>query len=282
MSRAAERAGGLVRRILAEPLTQFLIIGLVIFLAAATLKRAERPVLRLDSQELGQLAAYWEAQTQRPPTKAELDGLIRERIDEEILAQEARRLGLDQGDMIIRRRLAQKMAFASEDTAVGPEPTEAQLQGFYAAHQADYRSPAHVALRHVFFSEDRTTGDPQQAAAAALATLKQGHSAPGDPSVLPLSYADVSLDDLSRDYGQGFAGAVATAAPGTWQGPVKSAYGWHLVRVEARHPAAVAPFDQVRTEVRDAYLADRRHAANEAYLAKLRKRYRITIAGPAS
>jgi peptidyl-prolyl cis-trans isomerase C len=282
MSRAASRAGGLARGILAEPLTQFLIIGVVIFFGATALKRAERPVLRLDSQELGQLAAYWEAQTERAPTKAELDGLIRERIDEEILAQEAMRLGLDKGDMIIRRRLAQKMAFASEDTAVGPEPSEAQLRAYYAAHQGEYRAPARVAMRHVFFSEDRTSGDPQQAAAQALASLQHDRPASGDPSVLPLTYADVSLDDLARDYGSDFARTVAAAAPGSWQGPVRSAYGWHAVRVDTRHAAAVAPFERVQAEVREALLADRRKAANAAYLAKLRKRYRITVAGSAS
>jgi peptidyl-prolyl cis-trans isomerase C len=282
MSRAADRTGSLARRFLAEPLTHFLIIGLVIFAGVLLLKRTERPVLRLDSRELGQLAAYWEAQTQRPPSKVELDGLIRERIDEEILAQEAMRLGLDKGDMIIRRRLAQKMAFASEDTAVGPEPSEAQLRAFYDAHPADYRSPARVALRHVFFSEDRTGGDPRQAAGTALTMLAEGRAVGGDPSVLPLTYANVSLDDLARDYGPEFARAVATAPTGTWQGPVRSAYGWHAVKVEGRHPAAVAPFEQVRAEVRDALLADRRAAANAAYLAKLRKRYKITVAGAAS
>ena len=106
---AAPRKGarGLVGRILREPLVHFLAIGAVIFVSAVVLKQVQRPVVRIDAAELDQLGAYWEQQMQRPPTKAELRGIISERIDEEILAQEARRQGLDKDDIIVRRRLAQ-------------------------------------------------------------------------------------------------------------------------------------------------------------------------------
>src|SRR5437763_15543347 len=117
MSSDVERPQTWWRRVAREPLVRFLAIGLVLFAAMSAAKALQRPVVRIDAAELNQLAAYWEAQSQRPPTKAELAGIIQDRIDEELLAREALRLGLDKNDMIIRRRLAQKVSFATDDMA---------------------------------------------------------------------------------------------------------------------------------------------------------------------
>ncbi|MBL8556574.1 MAG: peptidyl-prolyl cis-trans isomerase [Phenylobacterium sp.] len=266
-------------RVLREPLVQFLALGALLFAAIAFANHLKRPVVRIDAAEIEQLATYWELQSQRPPTRAELSALIQERVDEELLAREAIRLGLDKDDMIVRRRLAQKMAFASEDIAAIPEPDEKTLQAYYDAHRDRYATPGRVAMRHLFFSRDRTGETPQAAAAAALARLEAGGTAGSDPSLLPLTYADVAETDLDRDYGPQFAAAVHGAAEGAWVGPVPSAYGLHLIRVERRLPPVFPPLAQVRDEVRAAWLAERRQDENRAFRTSLRKRYKVEIAG---
>ena len=102
-------------------------------------------------------AKFWETQAQRRPTAEELQVLIDERIDEEVLAREAVRLGLDRDDVIVRRRLAQKMAFVSDDLAVVAEPSEAELREYFDAHRESYTTPDLYALRHVYFNPDRHT-----------------------------------------------------------------------------------------------------------------------------
>lgn len=268
-----------LRRLVREPLLHFLLIGAVLFVGISFAKDLNRPAVRIDAQELEQLASYWEMQTQRPPTRAELASIIHERVDEELLAREAVRLGLDKGDMIVRRRLAQKMAFASEDLAMVPEPNAGTLQAFYDKTKDRYASPARLALRHLFFSADRTGVSPQAAAEAALAELKVGRPATGDPSMLPQTYADVAVTDLMRDYGEPFVVAALKAGEGVWVGPVVSPYGVHLIRVEKRLAPVIPPLAEVRTEVRAAWLAERRAAANRAFLDRLRKRYKVEIAG---
>jgi hypothetical protein len=267
-----------IRRLAREPLVHFLLIGALLFAGLSIVKDLRRPSVRIEAAEINQLAAYWELQMQRAPTKAELAGLIQDRVDEEILAREAIRLGLDKDDMIVRRRLAQKMAFASEDLAAA-EPTDAELRAYYAANAGRYATPARLALTHVFFSRDRTGVRPELAAAEALAGARKGEAVTGDPSLLPLTYADVSLDDLARDYGPAFVQAARTAPPGQWTGPVVSPYGVHVLRVDTRFAPKTPDFGSVRGEVRDAWLADRRQAANQAFLRKLRERYRVRIAG---
>jgi parvulin-like peptidyl-prolyl isomerase len=271
-----------LRRLLSEPLVHFLLIGAVLFAGMSLLKAAHRPVVTIAAADLEQLAGYWELQTGRRPTKAELQGIIGERIDEELLAREALRLGLDKDDMIIRRRLAQKVAFASEDTTAIPEPSDADLRAWFARHRAAYASPGHIALRHVFFSGDRPAAEAQGAALKALHSLEESEAtAVGDPFLLPLTYADVSPRDLGRDYGTAFMRAAETAPVGRWVGPVPSAYGLHILKVESRRPPEPAAFETVRDLVGDDYLAERRKAANAQFLAGLRKRYRVVVEGAA-
>jgi hypothetical protein len=263
-----------------EPLVRFLLIGAVLFAGMQMIRAAQRPVVRIDASELNQLATYWEAQTQRPPTKAELAGIIGDRIDEELLAREALRLGLDKNDMIIRRRLAQKMGFATDD-AQAAEPTEPQLRAYYARTAERYAAPARVAFQQVFFSGDRPHGGAQMAAAQALERAEEGGRADptGDPFLFPLAYDDVNLPDLVRDYGTAFEKTLETAPIGTWTGPVLSPYGWHIVKVTARRAGAATSFEAVRDQVRDAYLSDRRESSRAAFMAGLRKRDRVVVAG---
>lgn len=271
--------GSRVRRFLREPLFHFMAIGVVLYAAIAGFSSLQKPTVRIDAQELEQLAAYWEMQTQRPPTRDELASIIQERVDEELLAREAIRLGLDKDDMIIRRRLAQKMSFASEDVAAIPEPDDKTLQAYYDKNRDRYATPARLALRHVYFSQDRIGVSPEVAANEALAKLKAGQPTGGDPALLPLVYADISVADIARDYGSAFTKAALEAPVQTWVGPVASPYGVHLVRIEARRAPETPPLALIRDDVRTAWMAERRQANNRAFRDDLRKAYEVEIAG---
>ena len=275
---AAWRAG--LIRLWREPLVRFLLLGALLFLAMSGVRAMQRPVVRIDAAELDQLAAYWEAQYQRPPSKPELAGIIQDRIDEELLAREALRLGLDKDDMIIRRRLAQKMGFASEDAAAR-EPSAAELRAYYASTADRYAAPAKVSFQQVFFSGDRPNGGAQKAAAQALERAEEGgrEDPTGDPFVFPLAYEEANLPDLVRDYGPAFVKLLSAAPLNAWQGPVVTPYGWHLVKVTTRRQGEAASFETVRDQVRDAYLAERREQGRAAFLKRLRQKYRVVVAG---
>jgi len=208
-----------------------------------------------------------------------LRGLIEERIDEEVLAREAVRLGLDRDDVIVRRRLAQKMAFVSDDLALVTEPAEADLRAYFEAHKEAYTTPDLYALRHVFFNPDRHGMALDADARRALQRLTRGADASevGDPFMLPRELADVSRDDIARDFGSVFAEAVTTSTPGAWAGPVRSPFGVHLVKLEAHTPSSVARFEDVRDRVREAFLAQKQQEANAALRTKLRGQYKIVV-----
>lgn len=264
---------------LREPLMRFLILGAALFAGISLVRAEQGPTISIDAAEIEQLVSYWRQQSHREPDREELKAIINERVDEEVLAEEAKRLGLDQDDLIIRRRLAQKMAFASEDTVEVPEPTDAELNAYYKANQDRFATPERLALRHVFFSNDRTDVSPPVAASDGLRALQAGQRITGDPSMLPLSYADVTIEGLERDYGEAFAKAVTAAPLNRWAGPVESGFGLHLIRVENRLGRKVPPLAEVRDEVRIAWIEERRATALREQLAELRRGYRIEVAG---
>ena len=268
-----------LRAAIREPLLHFVVIGAVLFAVTALREqRAEHSEIRITAGEVEQLAKFWETQAQRKPTAEELQVLIDERVDEEVLAREAVRLGLDREDVIVRRRLAQKMAFVSDDLAIVAEPSEAELREYFAAHRESYTTPDLYALRHVYFNPDRHTAVDADAQ-RALRRLARGANPDevGDPFMLPRELADVSRGDILRDFGSVFADAVTGSAPGTWNGPVRSPFGVHLVKLESHTPRSAANFADVRARVREAYLQQKQREANAALRAKLREQYKIVV-----
>jgi hypothetical protein len=69
-----------------------------------------------------------------------------------LLAREARSLGLEDNDVIIRRRLAQKLSFIIDDTTRRAEPTEHELQQYYEANARRFRSGARAFRLHISIS----------------------------------------------------------------------------------------------------------------------------------
>ena len=101
-----------------EPLFHFLLGGAALFLlyGAVTGDRAARPDrIVVGEARVASLAATFQRTWLRPPTRAELDALIQDFVDEEILYREALELGLDRNDLVVRRRLRQKMEFLHLD-----------------------------------------------------------------------------------------------------------------------------------------------------------------------
>ncbi len=263
---------------LRDPLVLFLLVGSAIFFVADWFSEADIPYsIDVTDQDIQRLSDQWQMQMRRPPSSRELSGLVEQFVKEEIYYREARRLGLDANDTIVRRRMVQKLTFLTEDIATAVAPQEAELRAFYNDNIDTYRVPERISFRHRYFSSDRR----ENAQADAEAAL-QDVNVSGDPFMLQREYAQRSAREIRDLFGREFADAIMQLQPAEqWQGPIKSAYGWHTVMVTNRLEATVEPFEQVRARViSDAQQATRR-AANEAYYEDLKARYQITFPQPA-
>jgi hypothetical protein len=263
-------------------LAHFLLIGLALFViydvvGDPQIEREARIVITVQDQL--QLAAVWQKQWQRPPTERELQGLVQARIREEVLYREAKAMGLDEGDTIIRRRLAQKLEFLSQDLATAAEPSEQELADFLADDPDRFLVPARLTFSHVYVSVDRRGPAAEQDSVEMLGRLRAGADPAGlgDRFMLQRRYAQHTEREIGQLFGSGFAARLVELEPGRWQGPVPSGYGLHLVRIEERISSREPMLDEVRQRVRDELLAQRRREANEAMVARLREKYAIVV-----
>ena len=262
---------GLLRRLVREPLLHFLVLGAGLFVLQALVnplaigRRATR--IEVGPDELAWMATTWLQQYRRPPTDSELRSLVDDYVREEVLYREALALHLDRDDIIVKRRMVQKMGFLTEDVATQRPPTHQELERFFAANQERYRLPLRLTFTHVYFSTDRRGGAARADAERAL-----------DRFMLQYDFAERSPDEIAQLFGGMFAESLLALpqVPG-WQGPVTSSFGLHLVRVIGRTPGRLPALDEVAALVTQDYDLQRRNDANAQRYASLRRRYTVTI-----
>jgi len=273
-----------MKKLLKEPLLHFLALGAVIFTVNAW-RESRRPAanagprIEVTAAVIDRLRAGYERQFGQAPDAEELRGLVTAHIREEVLCREALAMGLDRDDTIVRRRLAQKMEFLTEDIATAAAPEDAAVREFFEKNAARYAKPAQMSFRHIYFSKEKRGTKSEAAVREALAALAGGASdeVMGDPFLHGFVFAERETQDITALFGAEFAARVPTLRQGEWSGPVESSYGLHLVRVDAHGAVQPFRFDAVRdTVVRD-FNEDRRRTANREVFEKLRERYQVAV-----
>jgi hypothetical protein len=273
-----------MKRLLKEPLLHFVIAGALLFGLSAWLDPSggsgtgSRQV-RIGEGEVKWLVGTWSRQWRREPTPEELHGLVTGLLKEELLSREAREMGLDEGDTIVRRRLAQKLEFLLQDAAQLVEPAEGDLRRLYEANRADFQVAARVSFTQVFFSPQRRKDAARDAVAtlARMAATAPADPALGDPSMLEGVFDDADQQTVASAFGPEFASAVLQLKPGAWQGPIASAYGVHLVRVTHSTPAWLRPFEDSKTKVVELWREEKKRETEERYFRRLLDKYDVQI-----
>ena len=272
---------------LREPLVHFLVIGAALFAIYNFINRGHTSNtsyrIRLTETDLNQLELFYMSQWHRAPTPQEFSRLVEDRVRDEVLYREALGMGLDKDDTIVKRRMAQKMEFLSENVANSHAPSPSELNSWYEKNKQRFAQPSQLTFRHIYFSPDRRGDQTAADATAALSKLANQPenarvaSSLGDRFMLQDRYENSSAEDLAKDFGPNFAQSVFTLKPGSWQGPVRSGYGLHLVFIETKTPGRVPPFDEVAPDVKAAWLAEQRtNEWNKAYQA-MRAKYEVEL-----
>lgn len=216
------------------------------------------------------------------PLSAEEEQWVEARaIEDELLYREARRLGLDAEDEIVRQRLVQKLLFLAEDLGgASQEPTEAELRTFYAAHPDRWKRPAVTRFVHIF-SSTREALEKLRPAAVTWSNEPGRRDQPPDlGESFPLSrVVEMASDELAQTYGAPFAQGLDGIPVGSLGGPLASKWGWHFARVLSRVPAHVATFDEAHDEVKLDEALARREESVRRYLARLFARYHVDVDG---
>jgi parvulin-like peptidyl-prolyl isomerase len=277
------------QRLAREPLFHFLIIGAGLFLlfgwgSFPPPPRGGQPGLQPEKivvtpDDMDQLVKTFAKTWQRPPTETEIKDLVENFVRDEIYYREALAAGLDRDDSVIRRRMRQKMEFILEDLTSWAEPTDEELLAYMNRHPDSYLVEPQVAFRHVYINTSKRGTSAPSDALHLLAQLREGAEPDslGDPISLDSQVPLSPLWEIRKRFGDEFSRTLLDLASGTWEGPIRSGFGLHLVRVAKHEGGRLPELNDVREIVKRDWLFDRQRTLKEDAYAKIRERYTVTV-----
>lgn len=211
-------------------------------------------------------------------------------VREEALVREARRLGLDRDDELIRRRLVQQMEFLALGIGEGTtELSQAELEAHYAQHKEDHRIPAILSFSHVFVKEAGefdSSGERAQMLVSKLAAEQvsfQDAKPLGDRFLYNRNYVDRTLDEVESHFGKDFADILLGLAlpkageKAEWNGPFASDHGWHAVLLRRRADSVLPPLREVEARLREEIRRERNEAGLAAAVNEIVSGYRVSV-----
>jgi len=292
-----------LRRIIRDPLVLFLLLGGALFafnhwLNPPDSRSADARTIVVDQPTLVSFLQY-RSQAFEPEyflkayqamSPAERQQLVETYVREEAMAREAKALGLDKADYVIRQRLIQKMLYLADGAANElPKPSDGELKAYFEAHPDAYASPAEMTFTHVFVDNEVTHPGGGEAEAerlkAQLNARRAGfNDAPqyGDRFPYLQNYVGRSSEFIANQFGPAFADALAKLKPsGQWQGPVQSQFGWHVVLLTKLTPGGMPDFEEVRGQVEEDYRLEKSTEARDASIDELVGQYDVKIELPA-
>ena len=275
-----------VARAAREPLLQFLAAALVLLLANDFIHGSDQTIsgdeITISKGRVQQIADSYRLLGGRMPSRAELQALVNDYVDEEIDYREAVAMGLDTDDTIVRRRMRQKLEFLVEDADASKDPSDAQLEAWLKSHAAEYRLPVRISFRQVLVSSDTHGARADTDALAILGRLRSGTDPEklGDASMLPKALPLTTQQGVAMLFGEAFASSVFVHAGKGWFGPINSPFGAHDVLIMSRESASDPTVDEVRDKLKSDWIEARRMANRDEFQARLRRRYQVKVDWP--
>ena len=276
-----------LRALAREPLVHFLLIGAGIYglygILSGGVDYGDERTITVSVGDLQALSDRWSQVWNRPPTELELSRVIDDHVRGQILYREALAMGLDVGDVVIERRLAQKLERLAKGLVTPAEPSATELRAWYGEHPDHFKRPDLYTLVQIYFSPDERGRAAADDARKVLETIRKLGPEPLDPRdygdrlMLRPAYQNVSQAEIAKLFGSEFARAVTLLEPGLFSGPIESGYGVHLVRLDEVMFRPPPTFDSVRARIRETWTAEKINDLSERFISELMDRYEIII-----
>jgi peptidyl-prolyl cis-trans isomerase C len=210
-------------------------------------------------------------------------------LAQEILCRKAREDRLtDQPEIRAQLQEAERSILASErvarEVAAKVNVTADDAKTYYEANKEQFREPERARVAHIQVADE-------EKAKALLASLNEGQSfvelartLSQDPQSAAkegvLSGFVIAGRDEAPGLGpiEGLAEAVfATAAGSIVPKPLRSAKGWHVIRVNERLPATLPPYEKVEQDAYQRLRTEKERAVQEAFIKDLYKTYDVVV-----
>lgn len=172
--------------------------------------------------------------------------------------------------------------------------TDADVKAYYDTHLDEFKQPDLVSVRHILVAVKRdpkdTTGLTDAAAKKRIAMLQADLRKGAKFDALAKKYSDdpgskenggLYADVDPSNWDPAFAKAAETQPIGKVGAPVKSQYGYHLIKVEGRKPARTIPFEEAKAQAQQMALREKQTQVWEQLMATLKKEIPFELTTPA-
>ena len=253
----------------------FFLLGFFIYFLDISMNYDEESKdIYVSDQELDGLFAAWNSRVGRPPNEQEIYNIVNDYIEEEILYREALRLGLDQNDRIIKRRLAQKISFLKQESN-REEPKTNQLIAFYETNRNKYFVPTTYSFTHYYFAK---SSDAETKALVALKRLdNQDAKIEAEPFVLGKNFNEYSLGEIEQAFGASFLSAFEDPRLNEWIGPFSSSYGEHLLYINNKKAGYLPEFNAIEVLIRQDFAIQEQEQRLSDYIDSVKAEYKVII-----
>jgi hypothetical protein len=250
-----------MKKILKDPLVHFLVLGLGLFvlfdLIASDDAAYDSRVINVDRDSLLTFVQYRSRAFEPQAAAARLDGLSEDELErlisdyvrEEALHREAKALGVDKNDYIIKRRMIQSIEFITDGfVTAAVDVSDDDIAAHYEANREDYYISPFVTFTHVFFDGERHS----RVEALALATAKLAEL---NRQQVPyfVNYVERDPQFVASHFGLPMAEEVFVleSSDSTWHGPFESEYGMHLILLTRKAEGRYPELAEIEAVVRD-------------------------------
>ena len=179
------------------------------------------------------------------------------------------KLNLDSGDIIVKRRLVQKLGFLKQEEGV-KIPNDNELKEYFNENKVEFRIPKRLSFNHIFFSkESRTLEEVRQ--------YLVNKNVKSDPFLLGRNFSDKTIRQIQRDFGDKFAASLDQLTTLKNDLIIESIYGWHIVNVSNIENSYLPEFNSIRDKLLDTYLLVKKDEVLKKYTEELIKSYDVSL-----
>ena len=247
----------------------FLSIAIFLYLFDWLLNNDDENMIYVSDNDIDFLVSTWNDQMQRLPNEEELKTIIENFIQNEVLYREALKLNLDSGDVIVKRRLVQKLGFLKQEEGV-KIPNDKELKEYFNENKVEFRIPKRLSFNHIFFSKE----------SRSLEEVRQylvNKNVKSDPFLLGRNFSDKTIRQIQRDFGDKFAASLDELTSLKNDLIIESIYGWHIVNVSDIENSYLPEFNSIRDKLLDTYLLVKKDEVLKKYTEELIKSYDVSL-----
>lgn len=283
------------KKVIKEPLVHFLLAGFMLFVYSKSCSRGSilEHTITVDKEAMLNYMQFQSKAFNRAVFEEKFDQfsekerqqLIQTYIRDEVLYKEAVKLGLDQNDFVIKRRVIQKMEFILNDfDESNVLISEDSIQAYYSKHSERYFQQAHYTFTHIFFKKNsrydamkRAVLFMQKEQNKSLSTAES--LAHGDRFLYHRNYAEKTIQFLESQFGDDFTEALKELEvnKNKWQGPILSEHGYHLVKLIDASTSKLTDLKEIHSTVKADYLVYLKQQHKKDQINQLVKSYNINI-----